>query len=57
MFENEGEVNLWIFLQGVEQITKNPEIKSVVISREMTLFLAEHINLLEEQLDAARSGK
>lgn len=54
MFENE-EVNLWSFLQGVEQITKNPEIKSAVISREMALFLAEHIHLLEEQLDMTKT--
>lgn len=56
MFENEG-VSLWSFLQGVKQIAENPEIKSAIISREMALFLGQHINLLEEQLDAARSGK
>ncbi len=50
-------VSLWSFMQDVKQIAENPKIESVVISREMVLFLGQHINLLEEQLDAARSGK
>lgn len=52
-----GIVSLYSFMQGVKQIAEKPEIESIVISREMALFLSQHINLLEEQLDAARSGK
>lgn len=54
MFENEV-VSLSTFVWGLREIEARPEVKAVVISREMALFLGQHINLLEEQLDAARS--
>lgn len=56
MFDDEV-VSLWSFLEGIKQVKERPEVDCVTISREMALFLADHINLLEEQLDAARSEK